>query len=111
MAAISATVASMKRRVQETIILIPLSRTRGPVPAFGSAGNVQRFLAVVCRFVIIGCYKAVMPRYAAVDIGSNSVRMMAAEVTGAETRILAEDRQVTRLGSSVFRSGRISEDA
>ena len=52
-----------------------------------------------------------MPRYAAVDIGSNSVRMMAAEVNPTETRILAEDRQVTRLGESVFRSGRIAKDA
>jgi len=53
-----------------------------------------------------------MPRYAAVDIGSNSVRMLAAEVDAAgETRILAEDRQVTRLGASVFQYGRISEEA
>jgi exopolyphosphatase/guanosine-5'-triphosphate,3'-diphosphate pyrophosphatase len=37
--------------------------------------------------------------------------MMAAEVGHGETRILAQDRQVTRLGESVFRSGRISEDA
>ena len=52
-----------------------------------------------------------MPRYAAVDIGSNSVRMMAAEVAHGETRILAQDREVTRLGESVFRSGRISKEA
>jgi exopolyphosphatase / guanosine-5'-triphosphate,3'-diphosphate pyrophosphatase len=52
-----------------------------------------------------------MPRYAAVDIGSNSVRMMAAEVNQAETRILAQDREVTRLGESVFRFGRISKEA
>lgn len=52
-----------------------------------------------------------MPRYAAVDIGSNSVRMMAAEVGQGATRILAEERQVTRLGESVFRGGRISEEA
>src|SRR5947207_394935 len=52
-----------------------------------------------------------MPRYAAVDIGSNSVRMMAAEVTDGGTRILVQDRQVTRLGESVFRTGRISKEA
>src|SRR4051794_20421818 len=52
-----------------------------------------------------------MPRYAAIDIGSNSVRMMAAEVTDGKTQILTEDRQVTRLGESVFRTGRISKDA
>ncbi|MCU1292725.1 MAG: Ppx/GppA phosphatase [Bryobacterales bacterium] len=52
-----------------------------------------------------------MARYAAVDIGSNSVRMMAADVVGGETKVLAEDRQVTRLGESVFRNGRISGEA
>jgi len=52
-----------------------------------------------------------MPRYAAIDIGSNSVRMMAAEVNAGTTKILAQDRQVTRLGESVFRQGRVSAEA
>ncbi len=53
-----------------------------------------------------------MPRYAAVDIGSNSVRMLAAETSpGAPTKILAAERQVTRLGASVFQSGRIAREA
>jgi exopolyphosphatase / guanosine-5'-triphosphate,3'-diphosphate pyrophosphatase len=53
-----------------------------------------------------------MPRYAAIDIGSNSIRMEASDVApGGETTILASDRQVTRLGESVFRNGAISEEA
>ena len=57
-----------------------------------------------------------MPRFAAIDIGSNSVRMEAAEVeVGAEAgtppRILASERQVTRLGASVFRTGLVSGEA
>jgi exopolyphosphatase/guanosine-5'-triphosphate,3'-diphosphate pyrophosphatase len=53
-----------------------------------------------------------MPRYAAVDIGSNSVRMLAAEVpSGGTATELASDREVTRLGSSVFESGMISQAA
>src|SRR5258708_36315947 len=53
-----------------------------------------------------------MPRYASVDIGSNSVRMEAAEVEdGVPPRILASERQVTRLGASVFRAGRISQES
>lgn len=53
-----------------------------------------------------------MPRYAAVDIGSNSVRMEAAEISdGLRPRILASERQVTRLGASVFRGGRISQES
>jgi exopolyphosphatase/guanosine-5'-triphosphate,3'-diphosphate pyrophosphatase len=53
-----------------------------------------------------------MPRYASVDIGSNSVRMEAAEVVpGQPPRILASERQVTRLGASVFRTGRISQES
>src|SRR3954467_12349344 len=53
-----------------------------------------------------------MPRYAAIDIGSNSIRMEAAEVIpGQPARILASDREVTRLGESVFRTGSVSEEA
>src|SRR6204780_761039 len=53
-----------------------------------------------------------MPRYASVDIGSNSVRMEAAGVApGHPSRILASERQVTRLGASVFRGGRISQES
>ena len=53
-----------------------------------------------------------MPRYAAIDIGSNSIRMEAAEVVyGQPARILASEREVTRLGESVFRSGAVSEEA
>lgn len=53
-----------------------------------------------------------MPRYAAIDIGSNSIRMEAAEVvSGQSPRVLASEREVTRLGESVFRSGAVSEEA
>ena len=53
-----------------------------------------------------------MLRYAAVDIGSNSTRMLAAEVLpGEPPRALAAEREVTRLGASVFRDGRISQQA
>ncbi|HSW49019.1 MAG TPA: Ppx/GppA phosphatase family protein, partial [Bryobacteraceae bacterium] len=53
-----------------------------------------------------------MPRYAAIDVGSNSVRMQAAEVVpGQPMRVLASDREVTRLGESVYRTGRISREA
>ena len=53
-----------------------------------------------------------MPSYAAIDIGSNSIRMEAAEVLpGQPVRILAREREVTRLGESVFRNGAVSEEA
>lgn len=52
-----------------------------------------------------------MSRYAAIDIGSNSVRMLAAETGQGPVKILAADRQVTRLGASVFQNGRISREA
>ena len=53
-----------------------------------------------------------MARYAAVDIGSNSMRLLVADVDaqGQLTR-LAEDRQVTRLGESVFTRGILDENA
>lgn len=50
-----------------------------------------------------------MSRYAAIDIGSNSIRMLAAEMNPHQPmQILAADRQVVRLGTSVFREGRLS---
>lgn len=53
-----------------------------------------------------------MPRYAAVDIGSNSVRLLVGEYTaGGTLRMLAAEREVTRLGEGVFRSGRIDDHA
>src|SRR6266478_5451197 len=51
-----------------------------------------------------------MSRYAAIDIGSNSIRMLAAEVDPSGTMLpLAAERQVVRLGTSVFREGRLNE--
>jgi exopolyphosphatase/guanosine-5'-triphosphate,3'-diphosphate pyrophosphatase len=58
-----------------------------------------------------------MARYAALDIGSNSVRSLAAEVSTDRKSgrpvitALQADRSVTRLGASVFETGRISEEA
>lgn len=56
-----------------------------------------------------------MARYAAVDIGSNSTRLLVADATMQRGRVvvarLAEDREVTRLGESVFAGGEISESA
>ena len=53
-----------------------------------------------------------MARYAAVDIGSNSVRLAVGEFTAKDgMTILIEDRQVTRLGESVFSAGIISKEA
>jgi exopolyphosphatase/guanosine-5'-triphosphate,3'-diphosphate pyrophosphatase len=53
-----------------------------------------------------------MPRYAAIDIGSNSIRMLAAESgPKGEFRELASSRNVVRLGENVFREGRLSQPA
>ncbi len=53
-----------------------------------------------------------MSRYGAIDIGSNSFRMLAAEVNPHEPmKVLATDRKVVRLGRGVFRDGRIDRDA
>src|SRR5690348_13980793 len=56
-------------------------------------------------------YHSLVACYVAVDIGSNSVRMEAAEVATGGFRIAASERRVTRLGESVFRNGRISSAA
>ena len=55
---------------------------------------------------------AEVPRYAAIDAGSNSVRLLIADVD-ALGRIspVHVDREVVRLGTGVFRNGRLSESA
>jgi exopolyphosphatase/guanosine-5'-triphosphate,3'-diphosphate pyrophosphatase len=52
-----------------------------------------------------------MPTFAAVDIGSNSVRLKIARLTKHRLNEIHEDREVTRLGESVYRSGFLSPDA
>jgi len=52
-----------------------------------------------------------MPAFAAVDIGSNSVRLKIARLSGGRLHPVLEDRSVTRLGASVFRDGFLSPDA
>jgi len=52
-----------------------------------------------------------MPTFAAVDIGSNSCRLAIARVEQHHLKTLHEDREVTRLGESVFETGNISPEA
>ena len=52
-----------------------------------------------------------MPTFAAVDIGSNSCRLKIATVHMHRLKMLHEDREVTRLGESVFQTGVISPEA
>jgi exopolyphosphatase/guanosine-5'-triphosphate,3'-diphosphate pyrophosphatase len=52
-----------------------------------------------------------MPTFAAVDIGSNSVRLKVAKVVRGRLETLHEDREVTRLGESVFASGALDPQA
>src|SRR6202046_3288520 len=49
--------------------------------------------------------------FAAVDIGSNSCRLKIARVMAHRLKTLYEDREVTRLGTSVFDTGLVSPDA
>lgn len=52
-----------------------------------------------------------MPIFAAIDIGSNSCRLKIARVVQHRLKTLHEDREVTRLGASVFESGLVSPEA
>src|SRR5215213_4717819 len=48
----------------------------------------------------------VVPRLAAIDIGSNSIRLVVAEAqAGGRYRILDEERETTRLGRSLSANG------
>src|ERR1700679_318551 len=52
-----------------------------------------------------------MPTFAAIDIGSNSCRLKIAKVVAHQLKTLAEDREVTRVGASVFESGLVAPEA
>src|SRR5215469_12667691 len=52
-----------------------------------------------------------MPTFAAVDIGSNSVRLKIARLQAGRLRPLHEDREVTRLGEGVFSSGFLTPES
>ena len=52
-----------------------------------------------------------MPTFAAVDIGSNSVRLKIARLTRGRLHPVHEDREVTRLGEGVFRSGFLTPES
>src|SRR5208282_4539497 len=49
-----------------------------------------------------------MPTFAAIDIGSNSVRLKLSRLQGGRLKEIHEDREVTRLGEGVFHSGMLS---
>jgi exopolyphosphatase / guanosine-5'-triphosphate,3'-diphosphate pyrophosphatase len=52
-----------------------------------------------------------MTTLAAIDVGSNSCRIKIARVIAHQLKTLHEDREVTRLGTSVFDSGLVSPEA
>jgi exopolyphosphatase/guanosine-5'-triphosphate,3'-diphosphate pyrophosphatase len=52
-----------------------------------------------------------MPIFAAVDIGSNSVRLKIARLRGRRLHAIHEDREVTRLGQGVFSSNFLSPES
>ncbi|SEG66037.1 exopolyphosphatase / guanosine-5'-triphosphate,3'-diphosphate pyrophosphatase [Bryocella elongata] len=52
-----------------------------------------------------------MPTFAAIDIGSNSCRLAIASVQQHRLKMLYEEREVVRLGASVFETGMISPEA
>lgn len=52
-----------------------------------------------------------MQTFAAIDIGSNSCRLKIARVVQHRLKVIHEDREVTRLGSSVFDTGLVSPEA
>src|ERR1700740_1009670 len=52
-----------------------------------------------------------MPTFAAVDIGSNSVRLKICRLEGGRLRSVHEDREVARLGEGVFCSGFLTPES
>lgn len=52
-----------------------------------------------------------MPTFAAIDIGSNSVRLKISRLQAGRLKEIHEDREVTRLGEGVFSTGLLSPES
>jgi exopolyphosphatase/guanosine-5'-triphosphate,3'-diphosphate pyrophosphatase len=52
-----------------------------------------------------------MPTFAAIDIGSNSVRLKISRLVAGRLKTVHEDREVTRLGEGVFSGGLLSPES
>ena len=52
-----------------------------------------------------------MPTFAAIDIGSNSVRLKISRLQVGRLKAIHEDREVTRLGAGVFSGGLLSPES
>ena len=58
-----------------------------------------------------GASAALAPRIGAIDIGTNSIRLVVAEVQADATyRVLDEDREMTRLGHRLYERDRLGEE-
>jgi exopolyphosphatase / guanosine-5'-triphosphate,3'-diphosphate pyrophosphatase len=56
--------------------------------------------------------RSTQPRLAAIDVGTNTIRLTVAEVENEATyRILDEEREMVRLGEHLDRTGRLSDEA
>ena len=53
-----------------------------------------------------------MPRFAAIDVGSNAMRLRVVEASGpSDVREVASERAAIRLGHDVFLTGRLTQSA
>jgi len=99
-----------------TTVPEPVPRLPAEVPSsdlYSMGGSLLAFIVYldVETKLIRGARAKAMPTFAAIDIGSNSCRLKIARVQAHQLKTLAEDREVTRLGGSVFDTGLISPEA
>ena len=54
----------------------------------------------------------IVPRLAAIDVGSNSIRLVVAEAQAdGRYRVLDEERETTRLGRALFSTGKLDDQS
>ncbi|MGA3090843.1 MAG: Ppx/GppA phosphatase family protein [Terriglobales bacterium] len=63
------------------------------------------------RRLVVTVVRRSMPTFAAIDIGSNSVRLKISRLQAGRMKQIHEDREVTRLGEGVFSGGLLSPEA
>ncbi|MCC6660702.1 MAG: CHAD domain-containing protein [Phycisphaerales bacterium] len=87
-----------------------LARVRAAVDALARAVPLSNAGAATAPEPVPRPRLSVSGRLAAIDVGTNSIRLMVAEARGpAAYRVLDDEKEMTRLGSGLGRTGAISD--
>jgi exopolyphosphatase/guanosine-5'-triphosphate,3'-diphosphate pyrophosphatase len=94
------------RSIEGESLLVDLSRAADRSDADGGPGGQEAAAATATTS------HHTVPRYAAIDVGTNSIRLVVAEASdNGAYRVIDDEKETTRLGRGLFASGRLTMSA